>query len=86
MIKRLAGKFFGKVTIVVPNFEQSAFNMAGSVETAKPRQARYKPCSQPFGGMYIDYHGFVMPCCLMRYDLETFAIKIYLKYFAVSGS
>lgn len=65
----LTGPYCGKVTVVVPNFEQHAYTMAGAVETGR-RRVRTEPCSQPFGGLWIDYHGYVMPCCMMRYDVE----------------
>lgn len=65
----LTGQYEGKVAVIIPNFEESAFTMAGVVETGR-RQVRYKPCSQPFGGLWIDYHGYSMPCCVMRYDVE----------------
>ena len=66
----LAGIYCGKVTVVVPNFEQHAFTMAGTVDTGR-RQARVKPCSQPFEGLWVDYHGYVMPCCMLRHEVAA---------------
>ena len=57
------------VSVKIQNFELTALNMAGAVVTGR-KQERFQPCPQPFEGVFIDYNGYVMPCCMMRHDIE----------------
>ncbi|WIH87729.1 radical SAM/SPASM domain-containing protein [Brachyspira pilosicoli] len=75
-IGEYAVKFlYDKINVIYrsKDFEQIGSDRGGviNIDNIKKVEVRDYPCYYPFGDIYIDYNGLVMPCCNMRSDVKT---------------
>lgn len=61
-----------KIYFQINNFNntQITYDRGGSLDQFKT-QERYKPCISPIHTLNIDYDGYAMPCCNVRYDIPS---------------
>ena len=53
------------------NWIEMAGDRGGIIKNVKIENERRYPCFYPFRNLYIDYNGFVMPCCNLRSDVDS---------------
>jgi hypothetical protein len=59
-----------KLFLEINNFAKFACNRGGSLDDFK-KEKRSDVCAQSLHDLDIDYDGYAMPCCHVRYDIDS---------------